>query len=139
MLTENCIEDSVKAIEEQGVDFIHGKSYTVSSTGEILSTYIPPEAITYADLLQNNYIHGGTLMFRKRVFDKLGGYKENLHHSEEYEFNLRAMQAGFKLGYCDKILYFYRRHEEQKSFKYGVDLNNMGREVAKQHKKEFEV
>ena len=41
---------------------------------------------------------------------------------EEYEFNMRLMAQGFKLGYVDAALYRYRRHDKQKS------LGNMARE-----------
>ena len=33
---------------------------------------------------------------------------------EEYEFNLRCLNAGFKIGYCNSELAIYRRHPNQK-------------------------
>ncbi len=37
-----------------------------------------------------------------------------MNTQEEYEFNLRCLKAGFKIGYCDSTLAFYRRHPAQK-------------------------
>jgi hypothetical protein len=37
-----------------------------------------------------------------------------LESSEDYEFNLRCMYNGLKVGYCNSILAIYRRHGNQK-------------------------
>jgi len=132
MLTENSIEDSVRAIEEQGVDFIHGSSYSLFMDGSPMTVYQPPEQITFEDLLICNPLHGGTLMFKKEIFDKLGGFDETLSHAEEYDFVLRCWRAGFKLGYCNSILYFYRKHDKQKS-KDVEEVLKVSSEVSKRH------
>jgi len=53
-------------------------------------------------------------MYRREVFEKIGGFNETLNTQEEYEFNLRCLKAGFKIGYCDSVLAIYRRHPTQK-------------------------
>ena len=53
-------------------------------------------------------------MYRREIFDKVGGFDETLNTQEEYEFHLRCLTAGFKIGYCDSTLAFYRRHPAQK-------------------------
>jgi GT2 family glycosyltransferase len=53
-------------------------------------------------------------MYRRSVFDRVGKLDETLNTAEEYEFNLRCLKAGLKIGYCDSILAIYRRHEKQK-------------------------
>jgi GT2 family glycosyltransferase len=80
---------------------------------------------TLLDMLENNVIHGGSLMYRREVFEKIGLFDEALTTGEEYEFNLRAMYNGLKLGYVDSNLYYYRRHKEQKSL--GVKANQKER------------
>ena len=116
MLTENCIEDSVKAIEEQDVDFIHGDAIeTFINTGRATKRYIPTiKKPTVNDLLRRNVIHSCTLMYRREVFEKIGRLDETLNNQEEYEFNLRCLKGGMKIGYCNKPLAFYRRHSLQK-------------------------
>ena len=113
MLTPNCIEDSVKTIEEQGVDFIHGNAYEIKE--EVRNTYIPKVKFpTLADLLIKNYIHSATLMYRIEVFEKVGLFDESLNTAEEYEFSMRCLKAGLKIGYCNSFLSNYRRHSAQK-------------------------
>lgn len=111
-LTFNSIWDSVRAI--QGFDFIHGNAINKWSGREEFQR--PRKAIPSLDnMLENNVIHGGTLMYSKELFDKVGLFDESLDCAEEYEFNMRCLQKGMRLGYCNSTLYIYRRHDEQKS------------------------
>ena len=115
MLTDNCIEDSVKALEEQNVDIIHGNAVELFQDTQKTRRYIPKVLCpTLSDLLGKNTIHSATTMYRKEVFNKIGSFNETLDTQEEYEFNLRCLKAGFKIGYCDSFLAIYRRHPEQK-------------------------
>lgn len=112
-LTELSIELSVEAME--GKDFIHGRAINFYENGK-RGLFIPDFAVPHLlDMIGKNRIHGGTLMYRRDVFDRLGLFDESLDCAEEYEFNLRCLDAGLKLGYSDNFLYEYRRHSEQKS------------------------
>ena len=140
MLVENGLEEAVQALEEQGADFIHGRAYTINEDGKIIGAFKPQKVeITYTDLQSHNYIHGGSLLFHRRIFDKLKGFDESINHSEEYEFTLRCLQAGFKLGYCSSFLYSYRQHRGQKTKKYTASvMNKMADDLVKDHKKKYE-
>jgi hypothetical protein len=116
MLTPNCIEDSVKALEEQGVDFIHGNAvqYSQRTGGKMI--WIPPVLFpTLNQLLEKNTIHSATTMYRREVFAKVGLFNETdqVRSFEEYEFNIRCLQMGMKIGYCNSTLAYYRRHPNQ--------------------------
>lgn len=136
ILTENCIEDSVKAIEEQGVDFIHGKSINFSMADDTEMVFEPlMKVFGFEDLVGSNFIHSGTTMYRREIFEKIGGFDETLSHCEEYEFNLRCLQAGFKIGYCDSILCKYRQHPAQKSQIYANQVELIGKGLQEKYKK----
>lgn len=115
MLTPNCITDSVKAIEEQNVDFIHGDAIEAKE-GEQRRVRKSPNILipTLQDLLSKNVIHSATTMYRREIFTKIGGFDETLNTAEEFEFHLRCLKAGFKIGYCPNVLAIYRRHPLQK-------------------------
>lgn len=114
MLTPNCLEDSIQAIEEQGVDFIHGNAIETTPEGKAIRIYHPSVTHpTVEDLLRKNTLHSATLMYKREVFDFLR-MNETLNTAEEFEFNLRCLKAGFKIGYCNSSLAFYRRHPLQK-------------------------
>ena len=114
MLTENCIPDSVQAIEDQGADFIHGDAIEIyQETGKEVIKRPAIKHPTVQDLLNKNAIHSTTVMYRREIFEKLGGFDETLTICEEYEFNLRCLYNGMKIGYCPSTLAYYRRHPAQ--------------------------
>jgi len=115
MLTANCIEDSLKAFELHGYDFIHGNAIEIQKDG-YYKRYIPfIKQPTFDNLLVTNIIHSATTMYRRDVFEKIGTFNEdNKYHSfEEFEFNLRLLKAGLRIGYCNHDLAYYRRHPAQ--------------------------
>lgn len=121
ILTENSIRDSIKAIANY--DFIHGNAINFFPTGRI-SHYIPPiHRPSLQQMVTKNVIHGGTLMYRATVFEKVGFFDETLDCAEEYDFNMKCLSKGMKLGYVNAMLYMYRRHDEQKSLGVAVDQN----------------
>ena len=136
MLTPNSIADSIEAIESQGVDFIHGEAVEIyMNSGRPTKRYKPAiEKPTVADLLKRNIIHSATLMYKREVFEKFK-MDETLNTAEEFEFNLRCLKAGMKIGYCAKPLAFYRRHKEQKVRVVPVSEKNKEREMVKSNYK----
>jgi hypothetical protein len=116
MLTPNCIVDSVRTMEEQGADFIHGNALQLNvKTGKNIIWRPSITNPTLQNLIGKNTIHSATLMYRREVFEKVGRFNESdkVKSFEEYEFNLRCLQAGMKIGYCNSTLAFYRRHPKQ--------------------------
>ena len=114
ILTENCVRLSVETIEM--FDFIHGDAFEVRLTPYRITRYTPKvKNPTFHDLLNHNSIHSPTLMYRRAIFEKIGGFNESreVYSFEEYEFNLRVLKAGFKIGYCPQPLAYYRRHSQQ--------------------------
>jgi glycosyltransferase involved in cell wall biosynthesis len=59
-------------------------------------------------LLKENCI-GACFLFRRKVFEMLGGYAEDRFLVEDYDFWLKAW-ASFRLGHLDANLYLYREH-----------------------------
>lgn len=115
ILPPNSIEDSLQGFKK-GIDFIHGKAKSFDGMINNGLVYEPPKKnLRLNTLISHNHIHGGSLMYRREVFEKIGLFNETLWTGEEYEFNLRALHSGLKIGYVDKIVYFYRLHQRQKS------------------------
>lgn len=113
LLTPNCIEDSLKAID--GYDFIHGNAINFFESGRE-ELYKPPVTHpTVMRMVHSNVFHGGTMFYRADVFQRFGMFNESLWTGEEYDFNLMLLSKGAKVGYCDEVLFRYRRHKAQKS------------------------
>lgn len=66
----------------------------------------------YPDLLPLENQLGYASMFRKSVWEKVGGYQANLPHQgmEDWEFWLSALEAGCKFSPIRKVLWHYRVH-----------------------------
>ena len=62
----------------------------------------------------HNVFHSATMMYKREVFEKVGKMNETLNTAEEFEFNVRCLNAGLKVGYCNSALAYYRRHPQQK-------------------------
>ena len=128
-LTPNSIEDSVKAME--GKDFIHGRAISFFDDGR-KDLFTPPVLNPDVNrMILGNCMHGGTLMYRADVFKRFGLFDETLTTGEEYDFNMKIMKGGAKLGYTDSILYEYRRHRTQKSLGHGVDQRSRASQINK--------
>ncbi len=54
-------------------------------------------------------------VFRRRVYDQIGGFDETLRTNEDYDYWLRAALAGFKFWRNDTPLGHYRRHDDSLS------------------------
>jgi len=118
-LPKRAIELSVKNFNG---DFIHGNAYTVK--GKKNTHYIP--AIKYPvfkDVLKKNFVHGPTILYSIYVYDKIGVYDEDIGTCEDWDLNLRALNAGLKLGYVNEFLVYYRRHDAQVSIGKGADMD----------------
>lgn len=116
MLTENSIEDSVRAMEEQEVDIIYGNAEEFSQRDGKTKLWRPKvDKVTLENMLIRNQMHSAALLYRRDVFDRVGLMNESadVYSFEEYEYNVRCLKAGMKVGYVDATLGRYRRHPQQ--------------------------
>jgi glycosyltransferase involved in cell wall biosynthesis len=71
----------------------------------------PVQNVTFLDLIEHEDSVFIMSVLKRQVYETLGGFNEALHHSEDYEFWLRALGAGFRLIRYPKPLGRYRRSE----------------------------
>ncbi len=62
----------------------------------------------FPQLLEKMFITNTTLMFRRAVVEKIGGYDERLGMVEDWDYFLRMAHAGFHFGFLPKDLVRYR-------------------------------
>jgi GT2 family glycosyltransferase len=97
--------------------FAHGNAYEIYMNQERKPKLYKPRITepTLNELLMKNVIHSATLIYRREVFEKVGAFCESpkVYSFEEYEFNLRCLAAGLKIGYINVPLAYYRRHARQ--------------------------
>lgn len=66
-----------------------------------------------------NAVSYGTLLFEGKIFDAIGGLTKKIDGAEDYEYIRKLLSYG--VDNINEPLYYYRRHEEQRSNEfYGV-------------------
>ncbi|MBB6732579.1 glycosyltransferase [Cohnella zeiphila] len=68
--------------------------------------------------LTGNVVNGCTVMMRRELFDRLGGFDEALPYTHDYDFWVRCLLAGYPISYLDRPLTEYRRHPRMGSVRY---------------------
>jgi|HigsolmetaGSP12D_1036236.scaffolds.fasta_scaffold00235_8 glycosyltransferase involved in cell wall biosynthesis len=92
----------------------------------------------YRSFLSGNVVNGCTVMMRKALFDKLGGFDENLPYTHDYDFWLRSILAGYPLAYLDEALTEYRRHPAMGTVRNRGDVELEFQAVSAHHRKRIE-
>lgn len=132
ILAPHSISTCVHYLEQTGFDFVHGKAVEFYDDRSTRNIYTPAVKFPLLnDLLCKNVIHSCTTMYRREIFEKIGGFNEDpkMYSFEEFEFNLRVLKEGFKIGYIDKVLAYYRRHSRQIIRTVDKDIRNINRKA----------
>lgn len=56
---------------------------------------------------------GCSILYRRRDFDRVGGYFGGVQYSEEWDFLLSLLELGMPLAYVPEPLFYYRQHAEE--------------------------
>ena len=74
------------------------------------------EAVRAMFATGNNCFYHGSVMFRRRVLDDVGIYREGFRNSQDYDYWLRVAEAGKAINLPAPPLYQYRLHAGQMTF-----------------------
>ena len=99
-------------------DLIGGLAATVYEDDEkkiIFGKNKANEKIMDIVFLKNPFVHS-SVMFRKKVFDHLGGYNEDFKVSQDFELWMRFAEVG-KIGKMDSVIVERRVHKDMISRK----------------------
>jgi glycosyltransferase involved in cell wall biosynthesis len=73
-----------------------------------------------------------TFLFRREVFDSVGGYKEHLRFAEDFDFWISAFERGWCFERIDEVLFFRRLQPAGKSNR--KDWVEVMRNLLKEHR-----
>lgn len=107
------------------VDVVYGHRVFIDREGLEVGRAVLPrhdgKALQYAD-----YIPQETMFWRKRVWDRIGPIDESFHYAMDWDFIMRAQQAGFKFVRLPRFLACFRIHDAQKTAStYAVGVREM--------------
>ena len=129
VLHTTAIENMMNIIKDK--DKIYYTNYDViDESGTVIGEFIEPVLRNLksiqdkkTELMSFYYGNGSTSMIHKSVFKKIGHFDEELAHSEDYEFWLRAISHGIDLWNIPIKTLYYRRHPDQLTNKVGGSLD----------------
>lgn len=107
ILLPNFLEKLVDILITKKADVVYSNYEVINELGEIKRKH---KARNVEGILFGNVI-GASFLYKKEVYDKLGGYDEALFLLEDYDFWLRA-SMNYKFYHLDEILYKYRLHSD---------------------------
>lgn len=116
------LRKAVEKCENEGCDAIYTSVLTKNNTffGRV-------KALERECYLGDNF-HETARFVKKKIFEKMGGYDENLVGGEDYDFQRRLNENNYKTGRVDVITEYHFREEEniphiiKRSFYYGKTL-----------------
>lgn len=130
----NAIEALVRYLcTWEDVDFVYSACHTIDSDGKV-SKIIAYKFMPWF-LVKGNTV-GAYFMYRRKVYEKIGNYREEWMYVEDYEYWVRIYKGGHKMVCLHLPLYYYRYHISTLSNKMkneGIKTTNMFKRVQNQY------
>ena len=109
----NRFEKQINYIRENNLDFVFSAMNIINEKGEAKfkssDRVLPPKSVNILSSISNVATHP-TWFLKKAIYDMLGGYPE-VPFCEDYDFVLRSISHGFKIGRMSDLLLSYRVRE----------------------------
>jgi len=121
------LEKQLKYAQNEGLWVCGTWAKKVNDKGEAIGDMnYPPSSkkIKSYALLHNPFIHP-SVIFKKDIFEKVGGYNQNFKNIEDYELWTRIVFK-YKTGNMSEMLLSYRVHTEQVTKKNNILMRIMG-------------
>lgn len=97
------LEKNLQFLTQHKLDFCHSHPIIEGGPTEF---YVADKNDLTKKVHINTCAVGGTFVFKRAVFEALGGFKD-VGYSEDGDFFERAQAAGFKIGLCPTQTYHY--------------------------------
>lgn len=115
----NRIKDSYSFLKNnQDYALVAGMSDTIDSSGGILKKRrftLDPDLLKIRVLIENPISHT-TVMFKKSILKKYGGYSKNFNYTQDYHLFSKIILNNHKFKILNKKFTLVRKHERQQSF-----------------------
>ena len=101
---------------DPAIDFVYSFYNMVDDTGRV----IKPGRVRVPQELDEDNCVGGCFLYRRRVYEALGGFSAQAFLAEDYEYWLRV-RAHFRMKMIEQVLYHYRVQPGSLTSKHGED------------------
>ncbi|MDZ7725182.1 MAG: glycosyltransferase family 2 protein [candidate division KSB1 bacterium] len=135
------VKTNVRYMNELGVKCVGGTQINVGETpmqkaiGIAMGSIFGIPSAPYRFYKKKKYVDTVVYAaYKKELFEKIGYFDEELHISEDAEFNWRIRQAGYKIFYTPEIIsYYYPRKNLKTLFRQFYNYGILRVNVIKKH------
>lgn len=99
----NALAEMLNQIMQNNADLVYADYDVVNVSGAVVERKKLKEP---EHLFSYNHV-GACFLYKRSVFERLGGYRTDLFCAEDYEYWLRIWTAGMKMHHIPQSLYFY--------------------------------
>jgi glycosyltransferase involved in cell wall biosynthesis len=116
----DAIESMIVSLQtNKTIDFVYANYYIINGDGAVLqSISVGPDK----KLKEENCI-GPCFLYRRKVYEVLGGYNPDEFLAEDYEYWIRVFKR-FRMQKLEKFIYWHRLHPESLTGQYGVEAKD---------------
>lgn len=108
LLTPDCLFEAVKLLnKEPQADLIYSDEDKIDQNEQRSEPYFKPE--WSPDLLLSQMYIGHFTIYRKKIVDKLNGFRPGFDGSQDYDLALRVTEITSQIQHIPKILYHWRK------------------------------
>jgi len=107
---------------DPGLDVLVGRARFLDERGHVIWKPVPPDPVTLADLLRlrSTWFAGRSIaqpevVFRRSLFEQVGGLNLDNHYSMDHELWLRFAEQGARFGSIDTLVANVGVHARQKT------------------------
>lgn len=105
------IETEFKYLEENKLDFVSSTAIPINDDGELIgdriSVPLTQKKISRIIKYTGCLIHP-TWFFTKKSWTEIGGYREAMVASQDYDYSIRMVKSGYRLATIEDPLLYYR-------------------------------
>lgn len=106
--TEDAIESmAVSLRKNKKIDFVYANYYVINDNGVVLQ----PVNVGASESLKECNCIGPCFLYRRKVYEALGGYNPDAFLAEDYEYWIRVFKR-FRMEKLDKFIYCHRLHSQ---------------------------
>lgn len=105
-LSTDALAEVVKKIQETGADIVYSDQDIVDTEGNHRDPLCKPD--WSPELLLSQMYIGHVLVFKKSLFDKVGGFRKEYTGSQDYDLMLRMSRETEHIEHVAKVLYSWR-------------------------------
>lgn len=133
---KNRIEAQVKYLYDNNLDLIGSGIECIDENEKVISkinSFPKNDCAVRRKIVHNNCIAHPSWIGKTKVFKDNNGYRD-IPYAEDYDFLLRTLDKGYKLGNIDEILLKYRMRSTSISNKNGLKQFLISQELIRKYK-----